>query len=405
MRLWLTVFIFLATACTTLPKPVAENAKPKSYVVYHKKQFLRPAAESLSHPTILGLVKVYGSDKMQPMKLVNGFTVKTDKPPVLAESDDWAVQEEVEYKTLETLYRLTPVQCNTPAPNPTPTPTPVPTPVPQPTPTPTPTPSPVGSKSWGVTRVHAIEAQGIVDTSGVKVCIVDTGIDLQHPNKGNVIGSIGFAGAVQDGAGHGTHTAGTVGGTGGVGVSRAQLLICKGLSDAGSGSSSGLAQCLTWCGQQGAQIVSNSWGSSQSDPFINQAISALTAKGIYVFVAAGNDSGPVNWPAKLAGSNPNVFAVAASDKNDQITFFSSRGPEIRYISPGAAVISNWSSTASETCPSSPGSGLCALDGTSMATPHAAAICAFGIAKGKKPCIVSSGTVSNYPFADALATAK
>jgi subtilisin family serine protease len=306
-----------------------------------------------------------------------------DKEPVGIKSADLVVQKEL-------VHYISPFSCSRcetiPCPGPAPTPTP----------TPTPTPSPVeDDKSWGRKRVRAALAQQKVDTSNVKVCVIDTGIDLNHPNKGNVIASQSYTGGtVQDRQGHGTHTAGTVAGTGGVGVSKAKLLICKGLGDDGSGGSASLAQCLAWCGQQGAQIVSNSWGSTQPDGFINQAIKQLTDRGIYVFVAAGNDSGPVNWPAKLAGSVPLVYAVAASNENDQIASFSSRGQEIRYIAPGEGINSNW-----------PNGGTKSLSGTSMATPHAAAVCAFGIAKGIKPCIKTNGTVGGYPMVDALTTAE
>lgn len=341
---------------------------------------------------------VYGAKQLDGM---NAFTLDYDpstQPQIMnVIPKGWVVQKEYVHHILmganpvaQKCYRgeVVEVACE-PLPNPNPTPDPTPTP------TPTPTPEPIEpARSWGITRVRANEAKRLVDTSNVKVCVIDTGIDLNHPNNGQVIGSIGYAGAVQDRQGHGTHVAGTIAGTGGVGVSRAKLLVCKGLSDSGSGSSSQLAQCLTWCGSQGAQIVSNSWGSTQSDPLINQAIQNLTARGIYVFVANGNDGRAVNWPARLAGSNPLVYAVAASDQGDRITSFSSRGQETRYISPGAGIISNW-----------PGGGTRSLDGTSMATPHAAGICAFGVAKRIKPCIKTTGTVSGYPFADALETAK
>lgn len=349
----------------------ADRSKTKTgkWIMYNPKDLsAKPGIKSMS---------VSGAKQLEGL---NAYVFDEEPPKVKMFADNgWVIQEELVHH----VFQWTCSRCQT-----------VPCPV-EPSPTPTPNPSPIeADKSWGRARVHAKEAQAIVDTSKVRVCVVDTGIDLNHPNRGAVVASVGFAGAVQDGAGHGTHTAGTVAGTGGVGVSRAQLLICKGLSDSGSGSSSGLAQCLAWCGQQGAQIVSNSWGSTQPDGLINQAISNLTAKGIYVFVAAGNDSGPVNWPAKLAGTNALVFAIAASTQGDQIATFSSRGPEVRYINPGDGIISSW-----------PGGGTRSLSGTSMATPHAAAICAFGIAKGLKPCIKTSGQVSGYPFADALATAQ
>lgn len=305
-----------------------------------------------------------------------------DKEPVGIKSSDVVVQKEYVHHIFPfSCSRCESIEC--PGTAPTPSPTPTPTPVEE-------------DRSWGRARVKAKEAMKLVDTSKVKICITDTGVDLNHANRGNIVGTKDFTGngTVQDGQGHGTHVAGTVAGKGGVGVSAGSLLICKGLDNRGAGTTSALAQCLSWCAANGAQIVSNSWGSPQSDSLINQTINQLTAKGIYVFVAAGNDSGPVNWPAKLAGSNSLVYAIAASDQGDRITSFSSRGPEIRFIAPGAGIVSNW-----------PGGGTKSLDGTSMATPHAAAICAFGVAKGMKPCIKTTGTVGGYPFADALETAK
>lgn len=391
---WPIPFIIASLiGCTTAPKPTypcPEQMRSKDtrtttgrWIVFNKKNFTRTK----------GAVAPFAIAGGKGIDGLNA-TVFEGKPQFsMALNDEWVIQPEYVHHILDDkFYKITEVPCgpNLPCPAcPTCPVCPGPGPV-----DPGPGPQPEPSKSWGVSRVHAMEAKLKVDTSNVKVCVIDTGIDQNHPNKGNVIGSIGFAGNVQDGAGHGTHTAGTVAGTGGIGVSKAKLLICKGLSDSGSGTSAALAQCLNWCGQQGAQIVSNSWGSSQSDPMINNAISQLTQRGIYVFVANGNDGGPVNWPAKLAGSNPFVFAIAASDQGDQIAGFSSRGPETRFISPGVAITSNW-----------PGGSSRQLDGTSMATPHAAAICAYGVARGIKPCIKTSGSVAGYPFADALTTAN
>lgn len=395
------VFGYLATKDNVIMVKAKIEPHPKRYILWNKKNFAKkPGVKVMMAPMIQAL----GAKDVKELEGINGFSFEAKEDPTkkakVFEQSDWVLQEEywhsaflggtpVATKCYQSAGPLVEVAC--PAPSPTPEPTP------GPSPNPTPNPTPVEpDKSWGRTRVHAKEAQALVDTSNVKACLVDTGIDLQHPNKGNVIVSQDFTGkgSAQDGAGHGTHTAGTIGGAGGIGVSKAKLIVCKGLSDQGLGTSQALAQCLVWCGQQGAQIVSNSWGSGQSDPLINQAIQSLTSRGVYVFVAAGNDSGPVNWPAKLAGSNPLVYAIAASDQSDRITSFSSRGSEIRFISPGAGIVSNW-----------PGGGTRSLDGTSMATPHAAAICAFGVAKGIKPCVKAAGSVAGYPFADGLETAK
>lgn len=372
--------------------PAAPVGGPRRYVIWNKKELGRkPGAVGGLN---IGPLAAMGAKNIKQMEMINGATFEAEEGEInkikalsLTDKGGWVIQEEIEHGILAWgCSRCETIPCPAPI-------NPSPGPVPQPNPSPSPGPI-EADRSWGRERVRAKEAQAIADTSSIKICVIDTGVDMNHPNKGSVIGAQSYAGAIQDGNGHGTHVAGTVAGTGGVGVSRAKLLICKGLTDGGSGGSSSLAQCLIWCGNSGAQIVSNSWGSAQPDPLINQAIAQLTQRGIYVFVANGNDGGSVNWPAKLSGSNSLVSAVAASNQQNRITSFSSRGPETKVISPGASITSNW-----------PGGGLRSLDGTSMATPHAAAICAFGIAKGIKPCIKSTGTINGYPFADALATAQ
>jgi len=330
------------------------------WIVFNKKDLFKKPGEVKSFAAIMG------------GKQIDGLNAAVyDHEPLLAQgvSSDWVVQKEYVHHIFQfSCSRCQAIPCPT-----TPGPTPTPTPTPIPNPTPSPGPGPIeADKSWGRARVHAIQGMQAVDTSGVKICDTDTGIDLSHPNRGNVIASVDFTGkgSAQDGAGHGTHTAGTLAGTGGVGVSKAGLLICKGLTDQGSGTSTALAQCLAWCGQQGAHISSNSWGSTQSDAMINQAIANLTQRGIAVAIANGNDSrGNLNWPAQLSISNPLVFGVAASDQSDRRASFSSYGPGTKFIAPGVGVISNW-----------PGGGTRALDGTSMATPHVAALLAFCVAK-------------------------
>lgn len=383
---------------TNLPQWTPAPPGPKRYVMWNAKEFERkPGAQVFTQSLNLALSQV-GAKNIVAMPLINGVTFEGDideqKIKAVAAPAGWQIQEEQEHHVLAfSCSRCESIACPS-------DPQPIPKCPSPPGAGPCPVdPNPVeSSKSWGRARVRAPEALAVpgVDTSQVKVCVIDTGIDMNHPNKGNVIGSIGFAGAVQDGAGHGTHTAGTIAGTGGIGISRAKLLICKGLSDSGSGSSSGLAQCLTWCGQQGAQIVSNSWGGGGPDQMINQAIAGLTARGIAVVVSNGNDGrGTLSWPAQLAINNPLVFGSAASDQRDQRASFSTYGPGTKFISPGVDIVSN-----------RPGGGTQTMSGTSMSAPHLSGIMAFCIARGLLPsCVKSSGVVGGYPFADALLTVQ
>lgn len=405
----IAMLIVAAVTAMILTKDVPNLVKVESpafetgrYIVYSKKDLIKKPG-----------VRAFSVPGGKPIEGLNA--VVFDKEPTLTFSDDVVVQKEYVHHILmgqtpltacyKSLGPLVEVSCPgttepAPTPTPSPSPTPVPTPSPAPTPTPTPTPSPVESdKSWGRARVHAKEAMALVDTSKVKVCIVDTGIDLNHPNNGVILGSNDFTGkgTAQDGAGHGTHVAGTIAGRGGVGVSRAGLFICKGLGDNGSGGSQSLAQCLAWCGTQGAQIVSNSWGSSQSDGLINQTIASLTQKGIAVVVANGNDGrGQLNWPAQLSISNPLVFGVAASDQNDRKASFSSYGQGTKFIAPGVDIVSNV-----------PGGGTASYSGTSMSCPHVAGLMAYCAARGKQfqSCLKGLTTISNYMLPDAMETIK
>ncbi|MDA8131461.1 MAG: S8 family serine peptidase, partial [Elusimicrobia bacterium] len=85
-----------------------------------------------------------------------------------------------------------------------------------------------------------------------------------------------------------------------------------------------------------------------------------------VVCAAGNDSGPVNYPAKY----PEAIAVSASDSSDKLAYFSSKGPEIAVIAPGVNVYSV-----------KKGGGYTSMSGTSMASPHVAGLAALAIGAG------------------------
>lgn len=407
MKIIFGVIIALSlSACSTSVKISDQKLGPmaklkaegkKRFVVFNKKQFLKPAGRvTLNHKTIMSIAKGLNTDKIEPLEKINGFTVEADLTANLSSTDgDWVVQEEIDYHTMQ-LYEIKPATCPQcpQCPSPNPQPGPAPTPVQK---------DPL--VPWNVKEVKALQAQSLVSTKDVKICVIDTGADMNHQDlRPRIVEAVSYAGQVQDRQGHGTHTAGPIGAITGngldvAGVSEAKLYICKGLGDDGSGSSSQLANCLAWCGSKNVQIVSNSWGSVQPDQLINQATKSLTDRGILVFYAAGNDGQAVNWPARLAGSNPNVFAIAAMDKNRRKASFSSHGPEISYIAPGVDVESL-----------KPGGGYQKLSGTSMATPTAAGVCAFGVAKGLKPCIktLDLGLSSSHQgkgLVDALKTVQ
>lgn len=380
-------------------------------IVFKKSDFIR-GVSGKSYTLDALMLKQLGATHVEQLPIINGF-VFTPMPGArlalskLGQKSEWVVQPEYEYSISQVCQRVTPIPCPV-----TPGPGPGPSPGPTPNPTPNPTPAP-GDRSWGLAAVNAGAARAALAQMGatgkVKVGVLDSGIDRGHPCNPPVFYERDFTGrgSVQDGNGHGTHVAGTIGGGCGVGVAYGyvEVAVGKSLTDGGSGTTGGLAAGMVDLCNQGIKVLSNSWGGGGSDPAINQATDHCVSKGVIVVFAAGNDSGPVNNPAKQAGTKrPKVRAVAASQQSGTIAGYSSRGPEITDIAPGSSIVSNW--TRSKACPTgNMPDNQCRIDGTSMATPAVSAICALGILAGKDPCIDHAGTISGYPKADALAAVQ
>lgn len=246
---------------------------------------------------------------------------------------------------------------------------------------------------YGLDKINAPEAWdalglgGFPATGGAKVGIVDTGVRRTHQDIGSarVIdcanvsqGLLGLFGGGQltegtcaDGNGHGTHVAGTIGAltNNGVGVSgvafNANYSICKGLSDSGSGSTSGIATCIRYLKDKGAKVISMSLGGGTSTA-LQQAVQYAYdgGNGALVVAAAGNDGdGTLNYPAAY----PEVVSVAATDANDARASFSNANADVEIAAPGVDIISTWSTSDS---------AYNTISGTSMATPHVAGVAAL-----------------------------
>jgi subtilisin family serine protease len=229
---------------------------------------------------------------------------------------------------------------------------------------------------WGIKKIGAsLVPQSL---SQVVVCVVDTGVDYTHPDlKAAIVGAQSYVedNNPMDNYGHGTHVAGTIGAInntiGVVGVSQVKILSHKALDDSGSGYGSWIADAINGCVDKGASVINMSLGSPKkygSDPVIEKAIRNAFAKGVVSVCAAGNDGGPVGYPA----SQKECVAVSALSTNGRLAHFSSRGPEIDVIAPGVGILST-----------TPNDTYSLNDGTSMATPHVAGAFAYAIANGKK----------------------
>lgn len=234
--------------------------------------------------------------------------------------------------------------------------------------------------TWGLQATRVVQSR--FSGRGVKLCVLDTGFDLNHPDfKGRVIVNRSFVPnqAVQDGHGHGTHTAGTAAGPQRpvilprYGVAFAcDLHVGKVLSNQGFGQDGWILAGINWAIAAKCRIVSMSLGApaqpGQPYPqlYENVARRALAA-GTLIIAAAGNESNRPNQinPVGHPASCPSIMAVGAVDANGQIAFFSTRG-QVDIAGPGVDVYS------SVPMPKR----YARFKGTSMATPHVSGIAAL-----------------------------
>ena len=228
---------------------------------------------------------------------------------------------------------------------------------------------------WGITRVG-----GPIDGTGKTAWIIDTGIDLDHPDLNvDVSRSVTFitrgpdSKSADDLNGHGTHVAGTIAAIDNdidvVGVAAgATVVAVKVLDRRGSGSYSGVIDGVDYVAANAApgDAANMSLGGPPSQA-LDDAVTNAAAKGIYFAIAAGNDSDDANnySPARVNGST--IFTVSAIDINDVLASFSNwANPPVDYAAPGVSILSLWKDGGTNT-----------ISGTSMATPHVCGLLLLG----------------------------
>jgi subtilisin len=231
----------------------------------------------------------------------------------------------------------------------------------------------------GVQQVNAPQAWGYSQGKGIRVAVVDTGIDFTHPDlRPNYVGGTSFvpgAATPMDDHGHGTHCAGTIAaavdGSNVVGVApQASLYAVKVLDRNGSGQFSWIIAGLDWCIQNAMHVVSMSLGGPSAPTALETMCNTAWSKGLLLVAAAGNSQqqNPVPPAASnvgYPGKYRNVIAVSAIDSANVIAPFSSRGPEVDVCAPGVTVLSD-----------KLGGGTTVMSGTSMACPHVAGVAAL-----------------------------
>lgn len=247
-------------------------------------------------------------------------------------------------------------------------------------------------KVYGLSKIGATEAWSTHrGNKDFIVADIDTGVDYNHedlafnmwrnPNPTNQ-DIVGYDFTHNDGLpfddnGHGTHTGGTIAAVGdnGIGISgviqNVSLMSVKFLSAEGSGTTADAIRAIDYAVSHGARVLSNSWGGSadKNNKALKDVVEKARQSDVLFVAAAGNESndndGPdPSYPA--AFDNDNIIAVAATDENDKLAYFSNYGRKTTHLAaPGVRVYSTM-----------PGNQYKASSGTSMACPYVAGAAAL-----------------------------
>jgi subtilisin family serine protease len=223
---------------------------------------------------------------------------------------------------------------------------------------------------WGIERIG-----GSKDGSGLHAWVIDSGIDMDHPDlnvdvnlSANFV-QIGLDDGPEDAAGHGTHVAGTIAAIDNeidvVGVApNATLHSVRVLAKSGFGMTDWIVAGIDYvaANANAGDCANMSLGGPGHQESMHSAIVNAASLGIRFSLAAGNESSDAEdfEPAHIDA--PNVYTISAIDSNDVFASFSNWGEPVDYAAPGVAVLSTRM-----------GGGVTTMSGTSMAAPHVCGI--------------------------------
>jgi subtilisin family serine protease len=238
---------------------------------------------------------------------------------------------------------------------------------------------------WNVQRIRSSRAWAIGQGGYIHVAVLDSGIDLNHPEfKDRVLPGKNYISTgqpPQDDSGHGTHVSGIIGASlnNALGIAglapNARLDPRKVLDSNNRGNVSTVSKAIREAADDGARIINLSLEAEAPSAVLESAINYAAAKGVLLVASVGNWAPtPVRWPAAY----PAVLAVAATDRYDSHTYYSSPGPEVDIAAPGGLgnqlIYSTW--PADVLCGTPLPGAYCTAIGTSTAAAHVTGVAAL-----------------------------
>lgn len=224
-----------------------------------------------------------------------------------------------------------------------------------------------------VGKLHLPQAHKLAQGRGVRVALIDSGVDMEHPElRGSVVGYLDAVDGQATPHAHGTSMAAAIVAHGELDgmAPAARLLVGRAFGGTQAASANGksfqILTALDWVVQQRAKIINLSFAGPQ-DRLLSKALAGAKERGLIVVAAAGN-GGPRSGPL-YPGADPNVIAVTATDADDELFPEASRGGYVAVAAPGVDVLT-----------AEPGGRYAFTSGTSIAAAHVAGIVALLVEK-------------------------
>lgn len=226
------------------------------------------------------------------------------------------------------------------------------------------------NEQWFIYHTKAYEAWNILNQKReIKVAVVDTGVDYNHPDlKNRVLKDLGYnfvdnSKDTMDDNWHGTHVSGIIAAEGGnkvgiagiAGFADVKIIPVKVMDENGEGSSKIIAKGIRYAADVNADVINFSIGFNVKDDYIADAIKYARDKGAFVVASSGNDN--LNCDNSSPAGDEGAYTVSSISKNDEKSSFSNFGQSVEIAAPGEEILSTV-----------PGGGYEYENGTSMAAP-------------------------------------